>query len=156
MKNTQTKEQKIAAAIKAAGIVELFNDNSCDKKRNAQNNLSGRTYYVDDGTLKYFNSRIVAANAVSENLIFWIIESTAKNANNTARGFRFVAFDLFGTVLERPALETMASTKEKARRDFWEWFNGFDTAAHYSAVFAKKAEKLKIQAAEFKAMARIK
>lgn len=132
-----TKEQKLAAAIRASGT-ELFNDNSYDHKRNAQNNLSGRTHYVDDGTLRYFHARIVAANPVTEGLIFWIIESSARDSRNTSRGFRFVAFDIFGTVIERADIDNMVNTKEQARRAFWEWFNGFDTLARMAKTRGAK------------------
>ena len=47
----------IANKISAAADVELFKDRSAVPKWDAQQNLQGRTHYVEDSTLKYFGAR---------------------------------------------------------------------------------------------------
>lgn len=137
-----------ATVLRTAGY-DLFGDKSGDTKWNAQRNLEGRTHYVEDSTLRYFHSRIVSAKAVAGGALFYIIESSAMNAENTKRGFRFVLFDLEGCVIERPELEACFRTSEQARKALWAFLDGFDVAAHYHKVLKARAESLRKQAAAF-------
>ena len=83
----------------------LYYQHSSDPKENAQRNLKGRTHYVDDDSLRYHHSRIITANHYANSLLFGIVVSDALDHQNTKRGFRFVVFNLFGTVVERTPLE---------------------------------------------------
>lgn len=96
--------------------MNLYRNESGDPKTNAQRNLSGRTHYVDDATLRWHKSRVLRAQVSDQGLLFWIITSDALDMNNTKRGFRYVIFDLFGTTLARPDLEHAFSQERHLRK----------------------------------------
>ena len=111
-------------------------------KTNAQGNLDGRTHYVDSPTLRFFNSRIVSALPVSNGAFYKIIESASLDHTNTKRGFRAVLFDIFGTVVYRPALEECFTNKEKADKGFYWWFETFNEYEHYQQALDGKLKRL--------------
>lgn len=139
----KTEINAVREIVRTAYNVRLFERCGYGATACAQKNLDGITHYVDASTLRYFHVRIVG-NYVSESgLVFGMIESTARDPNNSSRGFRFVAFDVFGTVLERANLENLVSTSAKAEKDYYAWLNNFDTAAHYKKVMAADIDKAK-------------
>lgn len=140
----------LAQALRAAGL-DLFQDRRSDSKSRAQDCLSGRTHYVDDSTLRFFHSRIVRSDECISGAFFYIIESCALNSGNTARGFRGVVFDIFGTAVYRPSMDDCYKTSEKAQKAMWAWFDGFDEAAHYIEALRSKAARLEREAAEVRA-----
>lgn len=108
---------------------------SGDPKYNAQRNLEGKTHYVDNDTLKFHHSRIVASHDEQNGLLFWIIESCAMNYENTKRGFRYVIFDIYGNVVSRPDLEACFKTSDKARKAMYEVLKGLDgVSLAYTAI----------------------
>lgn len=120
-------------------------------KTNAQGNLDDRTHYVDSPTLRFFNSRIVSALPVSNGAFYKIIESASLDHANTKRGFRAVLFDIFGTVVYRPDLEECYTSKEKADKGFFTWFETFNEFEHYRNAITwnlQKVEKEQMQLAE--------
>lgn len=152
MKTTTSKD--FAKIIREALNIKLFDNNSYHAGRDAFANLSGKTHYVDPDTLRYFHIRIVYAQPAECGLIYWIIESAAKDHENKTRGFRFVAFDLFGTVLHRAKLEDMTRTSDQAKKQFYAWFETFDAVNHYKTAFATMAEKSKREALEYRKLSR--
>ena len=76
-----------------------FRSESGHPKWDAQRNLQGRTHYVDDDTLKGFKARILDAGLAHDGLTYWLIESVGSKPTDPRRNKRFVAFDVFGTVL---------------------------------------------------------
>jgi len=143
---------KFAAAITVAMNTTGFSDKSYQPKVNAQINLDGKTHYVDDGTLRYFSARVLSADDSQFGLVFHLCESFAKPS--TGRAFRYVAFDLFGTVIYRPDLDTSYSTRAAARKAFYVWFNGFDTVEHYHSALKARALRLTNEAKALRAAAR--
>jgi hypothetical protein len=135
-----------ANLISTAANVALFTDKSSDSKRNAQENLQGRTHYAEDSSLKFFKARIVSAHADADGLFFKMVESVALDYNNTRRGFRVVVFDLFGQVIYRPSLEDCAST-QAAAVVLWMKSEKIDPAAYYRAELKTRANRLTNQAA---------
>ena len=111
--------------------VNKFESHGYSPKGLAQKNLMGKTHYVDDSTLRYHHSRVLECYSAHESTVCTIIESCALDMNNTKRGFRFVAFDLGGEVLERVDLETTFKTKKQAQSAMWSWLDAFDASAHY-------------------------
>ena len=109
--------------------MNLYTNKSQYAKVNAQSNLEGRTHYVDDSTLRFHKSRILAAHVAFNGLIFGIVCSDSLDMNNTRRGFRPVVFDLFGNVLFRPDLENAYKSKEAARKAMWDYINTIDAQA---------------------------
>lgn len=101
-------------------------------KANAQAMLSGRTHYVDDSTLRYFNSRITGAQPSDFGMFFLITESVGKDSYNGERGFRCVLFDINGQVVYRPSLEELENTSTKAQKTFYAWYESFCPETYYN------------------------
>ena len=151
----KTVSLQTARAISRAIGVSLFERHSYDAKYCAQRNLSGKTHYADDDTLKYFHARINSVKIAHEGLIFGIVESAAKDPDNRQRGFRFVVFDLFGTVLnDRDHDDAMHGKSDKAAAAMAEWLESFDVLAHYKRAMLERADILKREAAEMSKAAR--
>lgn len=127
----------------------LFEMTGYDAKACAQRNLSGRTHYADSDTLKYFHARLTSARPECGGVIFLMVESVAKDYQNTSRGFRFVAFDLFGEVLTER--DTYFTSTDKARTAGLAWLESFDVAAHYRAALTERATRLEREAARMRA-----
>ncbi len=141
-------------ARKLAQIIgeSVFDGHSYDPKRNAQQNLSGRTHYADDDTLRFHKSRINDCRAHFGGLVLTIRETCAEDWNNTRRGHRFVAFNLFGDVInDRLGLDQMHKTAAQAEKAQSDWLAGFDVLAHYRQKLAERAQMLERQAADMRA-----
>jgi hypothetical protein len=136
----------ITNTITTAANVAIFTDKSSDTKRNAQENLKGRTHYAEEETLRFFHARIVSSAADQNGLFFKMVESVALDYDNTRRGFRVVVFDLFGQVIYRPSLEDCAST-QAAAVVLWMKSEKIDPAAYYRAELKTRANRLTNQAA---------
>jgi hypothetical protein len=110
--------------------MNLYRNEGSDPKFNAQRNLVGRTHYVDDGTLRWHKSRIISARPTDGGLLFAIVTSDALDMRNTKRGFRYVIFDLFGTVLGRTELEKTFRKSDQAAKAMWAAVNAIDAKTH--------------------------
>ena len=122
--------------------MNLYHDESSyHGKYNAQRNLCGRTHYVDDDTLRFHKSRVIYAKASSDGLLFYLVESCARDMNNQRRGFRYIIFDVFGTVVgTRAKLDDMWSTSNAATKAMWKEAATLDPIALTAAGIAN-AEK---------------
>lgn len=109
--------------------MQLYSNQASDPLSNAQRNLIGRTHYVDPDTLRYRKSRILSARATDKGLLFAIVTSDALDMNNSKRGYRFVIFDLFGTVIARTELEHAFSKSSVAEKAMWGALNLIDAKA---------------------------
>src|SRR6516165_1375077 len=109
-------------------MVNLYRNESSYPKINAQRNLQGRTHYVDDASLRWHKSRVLSARIVNNGLFFAITTSDALDPNNMRRGFRYVIFDIFGNILERPKLEDAFKSHEKCLNEMWKILNGISNA----------------------------
>ena len=132
--------------ILRATNLELFGDKANLPKYNAQRNLQGRTHYVDDSTLRYFHSRITSAHDTCSGALFYIIESTALDPDNRSRGFRGVVFDVWGSVIYRPDLQSTYRTSQGASKAMYQWLNGFDVPAYYAEKLQERAKRLEGEA----------
>ncbi len=137
LQNTSDQIKAIADALRPLSV-SLFTHKSCDPKYDAQQNLSGRTHYVEDDTLRWHHSRINGARIVegSHGLLYRIAESCALDMHNRNRGSRCVVFDVFGTTVYHPDLENTFSTSDKARKACDA--TPFDLVAHYARAIADK------------------
>ena len=131
--------------ITTAANVASFTFKSSDHKRNAQENLQGRTHYAEDQTLQYFKARIVSSAADADGLFFKMVESVAIDYDNTRRGFRVVVFDLFGYVVHRPSFDECTSTSAAAVK-LWMKAEKIDPATYYRADLKHRANRLTNQA----------
>jgi len=153
-------ETATLAAIVADTGATLYRDRyHSNPTAAAQDQLSGRTHYADPTTLRYFRSRIINAAPVADGLLFRIIESASMDPDHTRRGhgdrswrgFRFVVFDVWGWVVERPALDDMVRTSDKARAAFYDWLGTFDVTAYYSERMAQERTKALVKAERYTA-----
>ena len=106
-----------------------YTEKSCCPKYDAQQNLMGRTHYVDDDTLRWHKSRILETYYTDGGLLFALIESVAMDMHNTQRGFRYVIFDICGNVISRAKLEDAHKTKKQAIGAMWTDLNEIDAEA---------------------------
>ena len=137
--------EQLAKTIEATSV-HLFKDRyHSDPTAQAQDQLMGRTHYVDPETLRYHHARVLRARPVCSGLLFRIIESTAADYQNTKRVYRYVVFDVWGEVVTRPDLENGFGSTDKALKGFDDWLAGFDPVEYYRA---KLAEKIKLTQAE--------
>ena len=142
-RKTQLTDDTARAIAHAIGC-RPFDRHGYDAKYSAQRNLDGKTHYADDDTLKFFHARINSCRTECNGLVLILIESAAKDMNNSARGHRFVAFDLFGTVLnDRDHVDAMRSKSDAAYNDSREWLESFDVLAHYKAAMTERAARAK-------------
>ena len=142
---TQTQVAAIVAALQSIHIYP-FQHQQSDAKYDAQRNLSGKSHYYEDSTLKYHHSRVLAPLILADGLLFAAITSEALDMRNTRRGFRFVVHDLFGTCVTRPDLENAFATHKAARKALDN--ETFDVVAHYQAAIARRLKETADQAAE--------
>jgi len=91
----------------------------------AQDQLNGRTHYVDDDTLKFFNARILEAGIFpadqkSEHYgdFFYIVESLPF-AWEGERIYRGVVFDKEGRTIYRPDSDQAYKTAKTARKHLY-------------------------------------
>lgn len=144
-----------ARAISIAIGKSLFERRGYDAKYMAQSNLKDKTHYCDDDTLKFFHAKINSARVSHDGLLFGMVESVANDPGNRSRGFRFVVFDLFGTVLnDRDHADAMHAKSDKAAAAMAEWLESFDVLAHYKRAMLERADRLKREAAEMSKAAR--
>jgi hypothetical protein len=136
----------ITNLITTAANVAPYTDKSSDHKRNAQENLKGRTHYAEEETLRFFHARIVSSAADQNGLFFKMVESIALDYDNNRRGFRVVMFDLFGQVIYRPSIDECTSTKNAAVL-LWMKSEKIDPAKYYRAELNYRANRLTDQAA---------
>jgi hypothetical protein len=120
--------------------MNLYRNESSNPKTNAQRNLCGRTHYVDDDTLRFHKSRIISARHTDNGLLFAIVTSDALDFDNSKRGFRFVIFDVFGTVLERTKLEYAYRRSDQATKEMWAVLNSID-AKHVTLAAIERQER---------------
>ena len=115
----------------------------------AQDQLMGRTHYVDPQTLRYHHARVISARPLFDGALFCIIESAAKDDENTERGFRPVVFDVFGSVVFHPDLDEMTTTSAKAEKMLRDWLESFDLAAYYREAIEHKRRQSQQEAARY-------
>jgi hypothetical protein len=135
----------LSELLTSEALPKLYKNEWSMPKVNAQENLEGRTHYVEPSTLRFFNSRIVSALPVSNGAFYKVIESLSLNHNNTKRGFRAVLFDIFGTVVYRPDLDQCFTSKEKADKGFFWWFETFNEYEHYQQAIIAKLKKVETE-----------
>lgn len=135
---------QIASIIQKSGIARLYDSKSYRAKYNAQMNLEGRTHWASDSNLKFFGCRISSAHEVENGLLFYVVESSFLDFQNTKRGFRYAIFDLFGECVARLDVDHAFSTSAQAKRAMWKELETFDTAEHYRKALqsiANRADK---------------
>jgi hypothetical protein len=126
--------KQVAEIINKNGIARLYDSKSYNAKSNAQQNLEGRTHWASNENLKFFGCRISSAHETENGLLFYVIESSFLDFQNTKRGFRYAIFDIFGECVARLDVDNAFSTSDQARKAMWKELDGFDTVAHYRST----------------------
>ena len=138
--------EQLAKTIEASWA-RLFKDRYySDPAAQAQDQLMGRTHYVDPETLRYHHARVLRARPVCSGLLFRIIESTAADYQNTKRVYRYVVFDVWGEVVTRPELEDSFSSTDKALKAFDQWLSGFNLVEYYRVEMAARVKRTQAEA----------
>jgi hypothetical protein len=133
--------EQLAKTIEATWV-HLFKDRYySDPTAQAQDQLMGRTHYVDPETLRHHHARVLRARPVCSGLLFRIIESAAADYQNTKRVYRYVVFDVWGEVVTRPELEDSFSSTDKALKAFDQWLAGFDLVDYYRVQLADRVKR---------------
>ncbi len=124
--------------------MNLYRDRYNDPKTNAQDQLDGRTHYVDDGSLRFHHSRVLASEVFADGLLFGIVESCAADMHNTRRIFRGVLFDVFGDAIYRPDLDASFTDSRGARKALLSAVAHLDARKHtLEAIEHRKATALR-------------
>ncbi len=110
-------------------MYNLYRNESCDAKYNAQRNLEGRTHYVDDDSLRFHKSRINTTTITDGGLLFALVESYAVDCHNSTRLFSPVIFDTSGYIISRCELEAGFKTSKQAISAMWDELNNIDAVA---------------------------
>lgn len=137
MKLTATPDQiqAIEAALRQIHI-SPFSCESSNAKWNAQRNLSGRSHYYSDDTLKWHHSRICWSKLLANGLLHAALCTDALDMHNTRRGFRVIVHDVFGTCVSRADLQDAKASRKAAERA-WEGIE-FNLVQHYQTAFNEK------------------
>jgi len=155
MAKIDDKQKALVDVLHAAGHSRFCDKSYSSCTRDAQLNLEGRSHYCDESTLRYFHSRIVYAGDHFHGLIYAIIESVAIDHENKSRGFRYVLFDVLGTVIDRAPLDQCHRTGAQARKTMYAALNALDVLGHYRNVIASQRTRLKREMAQMAACGRV-
>lgn len=139
-KTTETQIKAILAAVERLGY-KPYQQESGDAKCNAQRNLSGRTHYVDDDTLRWHKSRVCSTSHLHGGLLFRVTCSDALDPDNRSRGFRSAVFDCFGTCVSRPDLDHTFKTSAQAIKA--SQAEEIDLVKHYSDAITSQIRRAK-------------
>lgn len=134
------KSAPLRTALLCAGL-STYDDKGSKPKACAQSALMGRTHYVDPATLRFHKARITSAQPIAMGAFFVIVESCAMDYQNTRRTFRAVCFDIFGTVIYRPDLDSGSTSTETAIKAFYKFWNEFNEVTYYQEKLKDKTRR---------------
>ena len=138
--------EQLAKTIEATWT-HLYKDRYySDPIAQAQDQLMGRTHYVDPKTLRHHHARVLRARPVCSGFLVRILESTAADYQNTKRVDRYVVFDVWGEVVTRPELDDSFSSTDKALKAFDQWLAGFDLVDYYRVQLAARVKRTQEEA----------
>jgi hypothetical protein len=129
---------QIEQAIRTSGNYP-FREESGYPDSNAERNLQGRSHWADPATRKAFKSRILDSGISHNSLIFWAIESNGSKPYDTKNNKRFIAFDVFGSVLNDR--DEWFSTSKAAYKSGKAWLDSFDAESHTKARLIESARR---------------
>lgn len=134
-------DQKILVnALQRAGL-NTYDDRGSNPKACAQSALMGRTHYVDPSNLRFHKARITSAQPISMGAFFVLVESCAADYHNTRRTFRAVCFDIFGTTVYHPDLDSGSTSTETAIKAFYKFWNEFNQVVYYQEKLKDKTRR---------------
>lgn len=134
--------KQLSDNIRNTSMIRPFREESSDPKREAQRNLIGRTHYVDDDTLRFHKSKVLAARVLFDGLLFAIVESYSADYEGTWRLVRPVVFDIFGNVIDRVELADGFKTRKQAEKRLDLVLDGFQPVTHTRDAIASHCRNL--------------
>lgn len=143
MKTNPVKLARVLSAMNAAGA-RLFRCESSYEESDASRNLQGRTHCLDPDTVRYFKSRVLAAGRSHDDLLYYIVESVNSRPDHGGYNKRFVAFDVFGSVVNDRAgvsAGTWHKTTDAAMKEGRAFLAGFDAVTHTAETLAANARR---------------
>ncbi len=127
----------------------FYKRNYSNAKIDAQSNLDSSTHYVDDDTLKAFDSKILKCLPADNGALLLIVESLPFGNFDAPRKKRAVVFDLSGLIVYKS--DGLNSTAEKvAMVAYNDFITNFDVVAHYKELICSKIERNKSDPIELK------
>ena len=133
--------EQLANTLETRAWARLYKDRYYSEPVSiAQDQLTGRTHYVDPDSLRFHHARVLRAKPICSGLFFRIVESCAADYENTKRVFRFVVFDVWGNVVERQNFDNSFSSTDKALKGFDEWLADFDPIEYYRGNLAERVK----------------
>lgn len=149
-KKPQMNSEDLLAGLKAQGI-KLFREYSGMPLNQAQRNLSERTHYVDDTTIRSFAAKVHSVHVLDEGMLLGMVESVQKGFNaEDGRCYRPVFFDLFGNTVYRPEIEDSFDSIKKAQADFWKQADMLDAEKITLEGIEKKYDAIEEELKEWK------
>ena len=104
------KEQRLELikVLNNAGIHEYRENYYSKPKYSAQQQLKGKSHYVDDDALSYFDAKVLDCGPILDGLFFYIRESKSNGLDHVERIHSYVYFDIWGNIVD----EMFALSKE--------------------------------------------
>lgn len=135
---TLNKTETIKNLLHTAGHYP-FRVESCYPDSNAERNLQGRTHWLSPETRRYFKSRVLDSGMTADGLVFWLVESNRSKPFEADKNKRFVAFDVWGSVLTEG--DEWHKTSAQALKAGRTWLASFDGLAHTENKLRETAKR---------------
>lgn len=136
---TLTEDQ--ARDLATALGVSRFESKSYDAKRNTQLNLSGRSFWASDETLRYFSCRIASSRIFHDGVFLVTLYSQASGPSSSdGREWNFIVHDMTGSSIHR-GVDTAKKTRKAAENAMWAFMETFCPIAHYQDVVASETAR---------------
>jgi len=146
MNATTTKQlNRILLALQGLGVT-TYSCKSCDAKRDAQQNLEGKSHFVDESTLRYFKARVNNCwipEVFGDCLLLAVAHSDGSKPVDPHFNKRVSVFDAFGTTIYQTEWNT---TTRHATDEFDTWLKTFDTYAHYKETILATVKRMREEA----------
>ena len=148
-----TKEQRLALrdALDKAGVFHFRMNSSYKPKISAQNALAGKSHYVDDGTLRFFNSKVLDGGPILDGLFYYIRESK-DHSNGFDRVHDYVYFDIWGNIVDEMRKKSDRDecfSREQLANSEQRWFD-VNPLEYYSRELNRRAVQKQAEVEKYK------
>lgn len=114
-------KHETAKAIASAAGFDLYQydgSRTCSREAIAERLTAGRTHYFDEGTRRYFGSRVLRLRTHCAGLILGAVESSKGDFEGSFRVYRPVFIAIDGTVIAKPNIEDSARNAAGAEKQY--------------------------------------
>ena len=151
-KNSQDQIVALKKAMRDQGIHTFGMNSSYKPKWSAQSALRGKSHYVDDDTLSFFNSKVLDAGPIVEGLFYFVRESKSSDFENTCREHDIVYFDVFGSCVEemrQKSADAVTCSNLKELEHAPQRLFDLDVVEYYQTRLAEKKKQLENEVENF-------